>query len=129
MRRQFGNGLNRRMSAASQLAVAALTWAAAAGCGGGNNNGNGMSDPADMSVLPPDLIGADLKDSTYPAGPYASAGGVNQGDVLPDFTFQGYWSPKLTTGKSSTLPFGEITFGMLHDSGAKYAVLDLTAFW
>ena len=76
-----------------------------------------------------DLILADLKDQSYPAGPYAQAGNVNVGDVLPDFTFQGYFSPNSTMGLANAKPYGEVTFGMLHDSGAKYAIVVLSAFW
>ena len=83
----------------------------------------------DLSVLPPDLVLADLKDPGYPAGPFAQAGNVNPGDVLPDFTFHGYWSPNATTGKASSQTFGEVTFGMLHASGARYAIINLSAFW
>ena len=117
--RSFGAG------GAAQTAAGLLALAAIAGCGGSAT----PSVPDDMAILPPDLIGVDLKDSTYPPGPYAEAGNVQFGDVLPDFTFQGYWSPTLTTGLSKTQPFGEVTFGMMHDSGAKYAILNLTAFW
>ena len=106
--------------------VVGLTLVALAACGGG---GGDSTPPADMSVLPPDLVLADLKDPTYPAGPYAAAGNVNPGDILPDFTFQGYFSPTATTGLAKTQVFGEVTFGMLRDSGAKYAILNLTAFW
>lgn len=117
----------RRVAVASQLPFGALTLAAIAACTGGG--GGEQPGPADMAVLPPDLIGADLKDSTYPPGPYAQAGGPNVGDVLPDFTFQGYWSPTATMGRSNAQPFGEVTFGMMHDSGARYAIVALSAFW
>jgi hypothetical protein len=104
--------------------VVAAAMAIVAACGGGSESG-----AMDMAIPPPDLIGADLKDTSYPPGPYAQAGNVNVGDVLPDFTFQGYFSPTATTGKSNTQPFGEVTMGMLHDSGAKYAILNLSAYW
>ena len=92
--------------------------------------GSAASTPAaDLAVQPPDLYGLDFKDSTYPPGPYAQSGSPQTGDVLPDFTFQGHWSPTLTTGDASTQPFGEVTLGMMHDSGAKYAILNLSAFW
>ncbi len=101
-------------------ALAVLTVA----CGGA-----GSSGLADMAALPPDLWGLDLKDTTYPAGPYAQSGNTAQGDVLPDFTFQGYWSPTDTAGLASKKQFGEVTLGMMHDSGAKYAILNMSAFW
>lgn len=115
---------DRVAGALAQGAIGALALATMA-CGGG---GTGAA-PADLSVLPPDLVLADLKDSTYPPGPYAQEGNVNPGDVLPDFTFQGYFSPTGTMGLVSSQTYGEVTFGMLHDSGAKYAILGLGAFW
>jgi hypothetical protein len=125
--------MSRRRHAGGNATVGALALAAFAACssGGGNHGGNTDPGPGDLAVqpLPPDLLGLDLKDSTYPPGPYAQAGGVNQGDVLPDFTFQGYWSPNTTTGKASSQTFGEVTFGMLHASGARYAIVNLSAFW
>ena len=46
----------------AQMAVGALTLVAAA-CSGGMNTGNmGGGDVPDLSVLPPDLVVADLKD-------------------------------------------------------------------
>ena len=134
---QDHDGLRRpKESLACRLAMAALALAAASGCTPGT--GPAVADdlsmepvPPDMTVLPPDLSGSDLKDHDYPAGPYAQSGNPNVGDVLPDFTFQGYWSPTATTGLASGngAQFGEITMGMLHDSGAKYAILNLSAFW
>ena len=114
-----------RTSTTRQLLLAALLLAAACG------NTAAVPAPDDLTMLPalPDLLGVDFKDSDYPPGPYAQSGNVNTGDVLPDLTFQGYWSPTATTGLAKTQPFGEITFGMLHHSGARYAVLNLTAFW
>lgn len=110
--------------ALAPLGAAALTLAVVACTGGGTSAG-----PADMAALPPDLLGADLKDSTYPPGPYAQAGNVNVGDVLPDFSFQGYWSPNALMGLANSKPYGEVTFGMMHDSGARYAIVALSAFW
>jgi hypothetical protein len=109
-------------------ALGALALAAVAGCGG-NNASTPPPAPPDMTALPPDLILADLKDNDYPSGPYAQSGGVNMGDVLPDFTFQGYFSPNTTMGRASSKTFGEVTMGMLHDSGARYAIINLSAFW
>src|SRR5262249_5286573 len=106
------------LGVAGTLALAALS-----ACG--STNGDTSSD---MTVLP-DLVLADLKDRTYPAGPYAQAGAVNLGDVLPNFTFQGHWSPMKATGKASEEPFGEVSFGMMHDSGKRYALVQLAAFW
>ena len=129
MKRPGLNPHDHRRAAASHFAAAALALARACGTGG---TGGGTLSPPDMAMaplLPPDLLGLDLKDSTYPAGPYGQSGSVNTGDVLPDLTFQGYFSPTATTGKANTQPFGEVTFGMLHDSGARYAILNLSAFW
>ena len=117
---------DRKHPLGGNLAAAALAMAALAACGGNNAT---TPAPSDMSVLPPDLILSDLKDKDYPPGPYSQGGGLSAGDVLPDFTFQGYFSPNTTTGKATAQPFGEVTFGMLRDSGAKYAILNLTAFW
>lgn len=110
-----------------QLLVAGLTVAACSGAGSGG--GGEVAPIVDMAPLPPDLFGADLKDSDYPRGPYGKSGSVQNGDVLPDFSFQGYFSPTATTGRSSSMPFGEVTFGMLHDSGKRYALIHLAAFW
>src|SRR5947208_2963609 len=65
---------------------------------------------ADMT-LPPDLILADLKAPEYPNGPF----GGDPGSVLPNFTFQGYFSPTQTTGYAKSLPnmFGEVNFDMI----------------
>ena len=127
MNRNWFPGIPRRSTTLNPIGAAALTLAAFAACSGGG--GGEQPGPVDMAVLPPDLILADLKDTTYPAGPYAQAGNVNLGDVLPDFTFQGYWSPSAVMGRASSQPFGEVTFGMMHDSGAKYAIVALSAFW
>src|SRR5262245_36489071 len=91
----------RRSATATSAAVGALAMATLAACGGST----GDAPAPDMAVLPPDLILADLKDTTYPPGPYAEAGNVNIGDVLPDFTFQGFWSPTETMGLSKNQPF------------------------
>ena len=56
----------------------------------------------DMAALPPDLVLADLKSPNYPAGPYST----DDGGVLPNFTFRGFFSPARTdgvaTGREST---------------------------
>jgi len=83
----------------------------------------------DLSILP-DFAMPDLRDHDYPPGPYGDPqNGINVGDVVPNMTFQGYWAPKQTSGLASGNPFGEVTLGMLHDSGAKYALLELGAFY
>ena len=51
------------------------------------------------------------------------------GDTVPNFTFQGYFSPSSTTGLATAQTLGEVTFDMLRTSGAKYAILNLTAYW
>jgi hypothetical protein len=125
MKRSYAHRLLGRPVAAGHLAVAALTLAAA--CSNSGDTADAQA-AADMTALP-DLVGLDFKDHGYPAGPYAQSGNVNVGDVLPDFTFQGYWSPRGTTGLATSQAFGEVTFGMLHDSGARYAVINFAAFW
>ena len=125
-----------REAMARRLTLAALALAAASGCTPavapvGADDLSMESSLPDLTVPPPDQSGSDLKDNDYPAGPYAQSGNPNVGEVLPDFTFQGYWSPKATTGLANAngIPFGEITMGMLHRCGAKYAILNLSAFW
>ena len=135
MNRRNAYRLSSPSAATRQLALAALALASVSACG--NQPTQPADDlsmaavPPDLTALPPDLLGLDLKDNGYPAGPYAQSGSVQPGDVLPDFTFMGYWSPTATTGlaNANNAPFTEITFGMLHDSGAKYAILNLSAFW
>lgn len=121
--------LRTRLAAASavtgQLAAAALALVLGVACNGGGD----APAPPDLTVLPPDLYGLDFKDWDYPRGPYAQSGNVNPGDTFPDFTFQGYWSPTATTGSAAAQPYREVTFGMLHDSGKRYAIIQLAAFW
>jgi hypothetical protein len=108
---------------ASRASVAPLALVAAACSEGGN-----VTTP-DLVVLP-DLSTIDLKDRDYPPGPYAQSGNPHVHDTLPDFTFRGYWNPTGTTGLvNTTASFGEVTFDMLHDSGATYAIIQLAAFW
>lgn len=112
-----------RTLAAKNRVVMALLGALvpASGCGGG---GDGAA-AADLSVLPADLVLADLKAPGYPVGPYGAA----VDDVLPNFTFQGYFSPTRTTGLASEESFGEVSFEMMRASGAKVAIVQLAAFW
>jgi hypothetical protein len=115
----------RRAAMTGQLLVAGFTVAACSGGGGGGD----ATAIVDMTPPPPDLYGADLKDNDYPRGPYGKSGSVRNGNALPDFSLQGYFSPTATNGLSSSKPFGEVTFGMLHDSGKRYALIHLAAFW
>jgi hypothetical protein len=107
----------RHAGLASSVAVGVLAMACSSG-------GPGIAPP-DLSMLPPDLTILDLKDNGYPPQPW----GPNVGDTLPDFTFQGYWAPKATSGLASSQPFGEVTFGMLHASGARFALIEFGAFY
>ena len=116
---RFTNWLQRGGSGALASALV-LTSAAFAAC-----SAPAAEAPADMAVLPPDLTLVDLKAAGYPAGPT----GPNIGDVVPDFTFQGFWSPTKTTGLASTETWGEVNFDMLRTSGAKYALIQTAAFW
>ena len=97
-----------------------MLWALGCGAPG---SGFPPSTTSDMAVAP------DMVASSYPAGPYGQPGNVNPGDVLPNFTFQGFPNFTATTGLSSAQPFGAVTFADLHNSGAKYALLELGAFW
>src|SRR5439155_8280241 len=106
--------------------VMAVLLLLAAGCGGGGGgsaiisfgptDGGAAGDmprvSTDQGPPPPDLIV-----DRYPAGPY----GPNVGDVLPNFTFQGYWSPTATMGLASNEPYGDVTFDMLRKSGKRDA--------
>jgi hypothetical protein len=113
-----------------------------AGCGapptGGQPPGEEKPDLA-VAANPPDLArpqggGADLAQAPaadlaqpaigYPPGPY----GGTVGDVLPNFTFQGYWSPTKTTGLATTQPFGAVTLDMARTSGARYGMIFLAGF-
>lgn len=81
-------------------------------CGGGG----GAAGPSDMALAPPDLA--------YP-GPT----GPNIGDIVPDFEFQGYWSPGRTSGLASTNAWGKVDFDMMRNSGSKYAIVQTAAIW
>ena len=101
-----------------------LGWAAClfglGGCGGGDQ----QQVLPDLTALP-DLSG-DLKAPDYPTGPF----GPDIGNVLPDFTFQGYWAPDGTEANSTTMPFGEVNFDMVRAApGKRYAMVMLAAYW
>lgn len=88
-------------------------------CGGGGGHG-GHEEPPDMAEPPPDLA------LTYPKGPYAG----EEGKVFPNHLHQGYFSPTATRGRASSLAeFGEIKMERVHRSGAKYALIQLGAYW
>ena len=81
-----------------------------------------MARSRDLTMPPPaDLVAP----PGYPAGPY----GNEVGDVLPNFTFRGYWAPTQTTGLASTQPLEMISFDRVRTSGAKLALIELAAFW
>jgi hypothetical protein len=113
----------RRILRHAGVASSVLSGLLVAACSGG---GEGFPRQPDLTMAP-DLApsSSDMKDNDYPPGPYGS----NIGDTLPDFTFQGYWSPQQTQGRSNVGKFGEVTFGMMHRSGAKYALIELGAFY
>ena len=100
--------------------VAGLSLALAVGCGGGGDS----TPPADMAT-PPDMTQPADMVPVYPPEPY----GPNIGDTLQNFTFQGYWSPTDTTGLASAKTFGPVTYDMLRTSKAKYALIELAAYW
>lgn len=89
----------------------------AMGCGSGSGDNGNPQTPADMAQLPPDM--------SYPAGPY----GPDVDSVLPNLTFQGYFSPSKTSGLASDEKFGTVTFDMLRGTGAKVAVMQIAAYW
>src|SRR5437870_10713678 len=101
----------------SKSIVIALILAGAVGCGSGAPAG---SDLAAASL--PDLASApDLTTAPtagYPPGPYGNA----VGSVVPNFTFQGYYS-LMTSGLSSSQPYGAVTFDRIRTSGKKYLLL------
>jgi hypothetical protein len=61
----------------------------------------------------------------YPPGPYGTA----VGNVVPNFTFQGYWAPGQVTGLASAEPISTVTFDRIRTSGKRYALIELAAFW
>ena len=94
-------------------------------------------DLVGMVAPPPDLLGAGVADltasstpdlatspSAYPAGPYG--GGV--GDVVPNVSLQGYWSPTKTTGLATSELYATITFDQMRRSGAKYALIHMVGY-
>jgi hypothetical protein len=101
---------------------------ALAGCSASGNSstddasGNlpDFANAADFSA-PPDIATV----NGYPAPPY----GPNVGDVVPDFTFQGYFSPTATTGLASAQTFGPVVFDQVRKTpGAKYMLFWFAGF-
>lgn len=111
----------------SRLTVQRITSATvallAAACGAGG--GKIVEAPPDLAVQPPDLAVFDMKAPDYPAGPF----GGDEGKIMPNFTFQGYFNPEATGGLAKTRPYGEVTFDDLRKTGKKYALVQLSAFW
>jgi hypothetical protein len=68
---------------------------------------------------------ADSGIAAYPAGPY----GNQVGEVIPNFTFQGFFSPSRTTGLASAETWGAVSMDQFRRTGAKYLVIELGAFW
>lgn len=109
-----------RAGVLSSAGVAGLAMASFLGCGT-----QSAREFPDLAVLPPDLLLVDMKAPEYPVGSFG--GEVNK--LIPNLTFQGYWNPTATTGLATETPFGEVTFEMARKSGAKYALVQLGAFW
>ena len=65
------------------------------------------------------------EEAGYPGEPY----GAQEGDRIPNFSFQGYRATTRTTGLASAEMFGEVTMDQLRQSGKRYALLQLAAFW
>ena len=113
MRRRFAN---RSCSAGVSVAVGL----ALASCSGGGSGGTQVEPMPDLAMqAEPDLA------PDYPPGPY----GAEAGNVLPEFTLSGYFSPTKITGLAKDEVFGPITLRQLHHSGARFALLQLAAFW
>lgn len=72
--------------------------------------------PADMAMTPPDLA-------------YPGPNGPNIGEIVPNFQFQGYWSPGKQDGLASVAPWGKVDLDMMRNSGSKYAVIQTAAIW
>ena len=89
-------------------------------CGGASVPGDAGSvqAPADMAVLPPDMV------YVYPPEPY----GVDEGTVVQDFSWMGYFSTA-ASGLSTGQTFGTVTFDQFRQSGAKYLFVSAGAFW
>jgi hypothetical protein len=83
-----------------------------------------MDDASSDGATTPDAAPADA-DPGYPPEPY----GNRAGRVVPNFTFNGYWAPTRTTGLSREEEFGEVTFDMIRRSGARFAMIQLGAYW
>lgn len=114
--------LRRAAGPVSTVAVGLL----AAACSGGGGNGF----PLDMTALLPDMTAVDLKDQSYPPGPYGDPrNGIAVGETIPDLTFMGYFAPTQTNGLSSASAFREVTLGMIHDTGARFMMLEIGAFY
>ncbi len=63
--------------------------------------------------------------AAYPAGPY----GNQIGDVIPNFTFQGFFAPSRTMGLASAETWGPVSMDQFRRTGAKFLVIELGAFW
>jgi hypothetical protein len=61
----------------------------------------------------------------YPAGPF----GPQIGDTIPNFTFAGYYRPNKSSGIATEATFGQLSFDQIRQSGAKYALISLSAAW
>lgn len=118
---------NSWWSSYSKLSTLTCSLVLLASCGGSSPTPPGDHGMVDSGTPAADMGSGstDGAPSGYPAGPYGSA----VGDVLPNFTFQGYFSPESTSGLSSSQPFGVVTFDQLRTSGKKYAFIHLEATW
>ena len=141
--RQKESGLTAVSAVCDRSCMGKLTMLLlVAGCGAPptemSPSGGAKPDLA-VAASPPDLAraqggGADLAQTPaadlampamgYPPGPYGGA----VGDVVPDFTFQGYWSPTKTMGLATSQPYGALTFDMARTSGARYGMIFLAGF-
>ena len=71
------------------------------------------------------MAAADPGPLAYPAGPY----GGQVGGVVDNFSLGGYFNPSTTTGLANGAAFDLFTFDQIRTSGAKYALIQLAAYW
>jgi hypothetical protein len=91
--------------------MASVDMAGPGGGGGDDGGGGGGGDGGGPPV-------------GYPAPPY----GPNVGDVVPNAMFQGYFSPKMTSGLATAQSFGPVSFDDARKSGAKYMLVMFAGF-
>ncbi|MBI5516372.1 MAG: hypothetical protein HY909_21485 [Deltaproteobacteria bacterium] len=93
------------------------------------DSGQPTADAAPMADTTPAADTAPPQDADpgYPPGPY----GGRVGNTLPNFTYQGFWNPTAVMGLARDTEAGitEVTFDMVRRSGARFALIQLGAYW